>query len=268
MVLKRVARAALSARILVSSRRRFIFVHHDVSETSEPVHSPFYSTTPSAFREQVAFLSSHLAILSLPQLLGQGSGATKRPSAALVFDDGFASIRREAVPFLLERGIPFSVFVNPIAVREDRLDYLPQFSNGLRRGRGRTYLSQTDLRCLADEGATFGNHSMTHASLAGLTAEARDYEIQQSKDLLQELVGASISYFGLPYGKREHYDQQALDTCFESGHKVVFTSNPTSFCAEDAARERPLIPRIGITSQTPRDLTFLMNRPLVKQVDL
>src|SRR5918911_3244123 len=111
----------LSRRVLVKPARRFVFLHHDVSEPGEFHHSASYSTSVAAFREQIEFLARNFRLLPLDELLSPELDARRERCASLTFDDGFLSVKETAMPYLSAKGIPFAVFVNRMAVAENRL---------------------------------------------------------------------------------------------------------------------------------------------------
>jgi peptidoglycan/xylan/chitin deacetylase (PgdA/CDA1 family) len=100
--------------------RRFVFLFHDVSAASEPHHHKSYSVTPEVFYGQIEALQALFEMVSLDAACNPDS-ACSRNQACVVFDDGFRSVSTVAAPFLVARGIPFAVFANMRAVREDRL---------------------------------------------------------------------------------------------------------------------------------------------------
>ena len=57
-----------------------------------------------------------------------------------------------------------------------------------------------DVRALAEEGASFGSHSLNHANLTQLDSESLDAQLAQSRTRLEEELGAEVSTFAAPYG--------------------------------------------------------------------
>jgi len=54
---------------------------------------------------------------------------------------------------------------------------------------------------LADEGATFGSHSVTHPNLDSLAPEAVTDELCLSRDALEDRLGKPVQHFAPPYGR-------------------------------------------------------------------
>ncbi|MCU1485140.1 MAG: polysaccharide deacetylase [Actinomycetia bacterium] len=266
--LRRLAVEVVGRRSLLPASRRVVLLYHDVSERSAAVHSPDYSTTPATFARHLDRFERTVRFTSLDEVVDPATPSADRPLAALTFDDGFRSVLEVAAPELRRRGIPFTVFVNGRAVRDGSLDYLAGVQ-GPRAGGTRPYLDADELVELSRSGAVIGSHTTGHRPLAGLDDAELAAEIDANKAYLESIVDVPVDHLALPYGKRRHYDERALARAFAAGHRWVHGTNPTTFTAADAQGfdHRP-VPRIGFTEETDRELLFLLNRPLVRRLDL
>jgi len=265
-IARRAARLALGWRSLLPASKRAVFVYHDVSTPDEPQHSSQYSTRPEIFVQQLELLQREFQIVSLDQVVAPIAPGS-RPLAALTFDDGFASVRTRVLPLLAERRLPFTLFVNGRAVREGRLDYMAQYDPPPQRPG--FYLDAAGVMALAKAGVQIGNHGTSHRPLAGCTDQQLNEEIVQNRGYLEELVGQPVRHFALPYGKKEHYDPRALSRCFSAGHTHVHSTNPAIFDAGDLGGfSRQPVPRIGLRDEGASEIRFLINRALVRPVDL
>jgi hypothetical protein len=99
--------------------KRYVFCYHDVSEPDSPWHAAIYSTPPKLFRRQIEALSKRLQWVTLDELLRRETPG--RHLCALTFDDGFASVREGALPFLRQKGIPSTMFVCRLAMEHNCL---------------------------------------------------------------------------------------------------------------------------------------------------
>ncbi len=66
-------------------------------------------------------------------------------------------------------------------------------------------------RAIAEAGHLIGNHSMTHPRLALKSAERIRKELQDTNDLLEDVLGAPVRYFRPPHGARRPYVIQAAN---------------------------------------------------------
>jgi peptidoglycan/xylan/chitin deacetylase (PgdA/CDA1 family) len=265
---KEPAKKLLSLGLMTGPRTRVIFMHHDISEPDAPQHSELYSTTPARYREQMEYIGENFELVPLEQLFGERFGGPGKPLAAVTFDDGFRSVRETAMPYLVSRGIPFAVFVNGGAVLENKLHYTEEYTDLNRRYDKRVYCGEEDVLALDRAGALIGNHCLSHRPLSGCDPQTLQREIVDNRKFLEKLLGKPVYHLALPYGKRSHYDEAALKVCRDSGHRFVYSNNPTTFKSGQIHPLHDLIPRIGLTSQDDAFLRFIINRATFKKIDL
>lgn len=301
-LLKRLLSRDLVFRLL--GPERYVFCYHDVSPPEAPAHSALYSTRPELFRRQIEALSRRFTWVELDELLSPGRA--NRRIAALTFDDGFRSVRDEALPFLQFKGIPFTVFLCRMAVEHN---FLPVTARVLIAGAGRqaefselfagqpagydhvrpegdeaalqnlarvksagilderVYLTAADIRDLHRHGVRFGSHSTSHRMLAACDAQLLNEEIAENQRYLEEVLGIRSEHFAIPFGKKQHYDPAVLAALAGHGYRYAHTTNPC-FVADGQLGIPRLVPRIGVTNEDPDTLLFYVNRPLLKKVDL
>ena len=264
---RKVLTKALSYRILTGSLKRFVFLYHDISDSGSLQYSPLYSTQVREFKSQVELIARHFKLVSLEEVVADSSNHNQ-PLASITFDDGFLSVKDEALPYLESKGIPCSVFVNSMAIKQNRLFYGAEMPSINRSYERKIFLDENDIKDLTAKGVCIGSHSSTHKVLANCDEETLREEILENKLYIEGLTGTAVKHFALPFGKREHYDARVLEQCRRAGHEFVFSTNPTFFKSSSSCYERRLIPRIGLTNQTPAELTFMINRPLLKTIDI
>jgi peptidoglycan/xylan/chitin deacetylase (PgdA/CDA1 family) len=263
-VLKKVLTKGLSRRVLTGPLKRFVFLYHDVSDPDALQYSPLYSTQVEKFKAQVELIARHFKLVSLDEVVADNSDHRQR-LASITFDDGFLSVKDEALPFLQARGIPFTVFVNSMAIKQNRLFYGSEVPSINRAYEAKVFLDEDDIKHLAAKGVSLGNHSATHKVLAACDEATLRAEVLDNKVYIESLSGTAVRHLALPFGKREHYNEQVLNFCYSVGHDYVYSTNPTSF---DAARRRRLIPRLAILNEGADELLFMINRPLLKKIDI
>lgn len=257
----------LSRRVLAPAGSRFIFVYHDVSESGAPQYSDLYSTDAEKFKEQIDFLRENFEIVSLDEIVSRVETNRKR-LAAITFDDGFLSVKETAMPYLEKHKIPFAVFLNSTAIEENFLPY-DQFDEINRKYTTRVYLDRNEVKYLAENNVTIGSHTTNHQTLSKCDEKNLEKEVLKNKKYLENLVDSEVAHLAIPYGKREHYNQTALDYCRKVGHRFIYSTNPVYFKGAWTVNGnvKP-IPRIGLTNQTAAELCFLINRPMVKRIDI
>jgi peptidoglycan/xylan/chitin deacetylase (PgdA/CDA1 family) len=134
---------------------------------------------------------------------------------AITFDDAFRSVRTNALPELLSRGFPATIFV-PV----DFLGQKPGWE--IRDGVNEEVMTCDELRSLP-ELIELGSHSLSHPHLTRIDAARLREEVDTSRHKLAELLGSDVSLLAFPYGE---YDDRVVDTCSEAGYERVFGIDP------------------------------------------
>jgi peptidoglycan/xylan/chitin deacetylase (PgdA/CDA1 family) len=140
--------------------------------------------------------------------------------AGVTFDDGFLSTFENAVPELVERRIPATIFVvaNLLGTTPKWATFGPQY------GAQERIVTLERLTDWPTDLITIGSHTMTHPWLPSLReAEARN-ELSASRDKLRALLSRDITLFSFPYGA---LNERLVDLCREVGYERVFTIMPT-----------------------------------------
>jgi peptidoglycan/xylan/chitin deacetylase (PgdA/CDA1 family) len=170
-----------------------ILMYHSISEDSESRRHPYYHTTTSlrAFELQMECLSRwEYEIIGLDRLL-EGVDPPCKKAAVLTFDDGLADFYTGAFPILAKFGNTATVFLISDYV-EKSLSF-----------KGRACLDWSRVRELSDRGITFGSHTASHPVLKAIGTRELAMEIRESKRIIEERTGRSVSYFSYPYAYPE-----------------------------------------------------------------
>ena len=84
-------------------------------------------------------------------------------------------------------------------------------------------MSSSQLAALVEDGLVeVGSHTMTHAALASLPAEAQLEELRQSKATLAEIVGRPVMAFSYPHGSATAVTQALVG---EAGYTLAYASH-------------------------------------------
>jgi peptidoglycan/xylan/chitin deacetylase (PgdA/CDA1 family) len=203
--------------------RSLVLAYHNVVEDLEhgrgdrSLHLPV-----SAFRQQLDLLQEHCRVVSLEQIVA-GAPDAHRPSVAITFDDAYCGAVELALPELLNRGLPATVFVAPglLGVPVTWWDALGELAGkGAENERDRILVeekgrhtapasvtlpahyacaTEAQLLDLARAGIDLGAHTWSHPNLARLAPEDLAGELEQPLEWLRHRkVGfAMLAY---PYG--------------------------------------------------------------------
>jgi peptidoglycan/xylan/chitin deacetylase (PgdA/CDA1 family) len=164
--------------------------------------------------EQLVQLANPVRADFVPEKTGQ-----ERTYVAVTFDDGYESILENAIPILLEKRIPATVFV-PTKYLGFRPAWITQENS---RDIGEKLLSVDDLPSLRKLGVLIGSHSMTHRPLTELSPAEAFTELSESRQVLERILGEEVSLFALPYGAS---NADILRLSREAGYDRVFLGDP------------------------------------------
>jgi peptidoglycan/xylan/chitin deacetylase (PgdA/CDA1 family) len=144
----------------------------------------------AVFADQMTWLAAEARVVTLTEGLARVADPAAVPESlvAVTFDDGTADFLDEAVPVLVESGIPATLYVATDFV--DRGRSFPDDG---------TPLSWTALQEAAATGLVdVGSHTHEHALLDRLPAPQIDDELDRSIDLIAEHVGRAPDHFAYP----------------------------------------------------------------------
>lgn len=161
--------------------------YHSIEHDNGEVGAGLYCTREAEFRKQMEYAVQY-----------------KGDSFCISFDDGDISNYKLAYPILKKLGLKAYFFIIGNRVGRDG------------------YMNWSEIKELSGKGMIIGSHGMTHRILAGLSNDELDYEIKDSKKILEENLDQKIEYISIPRG---FYTEKIIDKIKEAGYAKVFTSN-------------------------------------------
>lgn len=157
-----------------------ILTYHAIDSSAYGDHLGLNTISVELFRKHLDMLTDVLTTPLIPLEM-----PLNKLHIAITFDDGYADNLHIAAPLLVERGIPFTVFVTSDFVRS-QMD---------------SFLSPNELKQLSQlPGVTIGAHSRSHCNLTQCSNESLRAELEDSKHYLEDLIGMSVTCLAYPYG--------------------------------------------------------------------
>lgn len=156
--------------------------------------------TPEGFDAQCSWLSRSRRVVPVDALVPRVAEGRRTSKIAVTFDDGFAAVHEHALPILRLHRLPTAMFVVARTLQEAsdapvRADWLrPQPAEGPKT------LNLQQLLELRDAGMQVGSHSWAHADLRTLSEAECVRDLAESRELLEDLLGQSITVLAYPYG--------------------------------------------------------------------
>ncbi len=178
---------------MTGDKRIPILMFHSISDDKESATHPYYhiNTSPAIFAEQMRFLSENgysvVDFHEIENCLGTNNKLTRK-FAVITFDDGYGDFYTNAFPILQKYHFPATVFLPT--------DFVGNKKNKLR---GKEHLTWNQVSELAACGISFGSHTVTHPELRSQNNKNVEYEIRQSKKVIENNLGKSIDTFSYPF---------------------------------------------------------------------
>lgn len=190
-----------------------------------------FAVPPARFAKQMKYMLSIYQRISLSDIyqLVRNKKPIQKPSFAVTFDDGYASVW-QIRGICQKLGIKPTVFVlsNPDKANRQELKTSEKF------------LTTAQIKELKRLGWEIGCHSATHPDFFSLTPKLAEKEIIEAKKSLEKRLGFTVNYFAYPRGR---YNQTVMGAIDKSNYKLALTMND----GEAHNNMNPyLIPRIGV----------------------
>lgn len=181
-----------------------ILMYHPIEEPVEGSSYPGLFLTREDFIDQIEWLAkSGYEAVTLTEVLDSWfeDGVLPPKPVVLTFDDGYVSQYENAFPVMRRLGWPG--VLNLKALDSDIYD--------------------RQVEEMARAGWQIASHSVTHPDLPSLTDSQLAGEMTESRRLLEEEFGVSVTDFCYPAGR---YDERVIAAVREAGYRSATSTEP------------------------------------------
>jgi peptidoglycan/xylan/chitin deacetylase (PgdA/CDA1 family) len=197
----------------LSNRPRWppILLYHAITPfTSDPND---LCVPPELFEAQMRFLKRHkLQGVSMRELLDAASTGNASGLIGLTFDDGYEHLLRTALPVLERLGFSCTIFVPTGLLGQQNIwDDEPRMR----------LLGLDHVRELPKRGIEVASHGARHIRLPGLSSQALDQEVSESRQVLGDIIGEEVKNFCYPYG---NMDSRVIEAVQRAGYSYACTA--------------------------------------------
>ena len=282
---------------------KLIVCYHDISDPDSLQYSEHYSTSIQLFKEQIHFFKKHFEIVSIDELLN-GQLKKSKNYLAISFDDGFQSVKENAHPFLKGLNLPYTIFINKMAVlgnqlwvsnmvlQENNLSYINSII-----GDNHSNLKDPIYQQMYE--GSFDTHFQSKYYLEHYEKADRVYLNKDDLKALQE-DGVEIGNHSTEHFNLKNTDEHLMQSSIDENHQFIkdnFNVESTLFALPFGKKEHynsmvinylktkgynnilttnpvlfkeneTLTPRLVVTNETISDLKFYINRSFLKKPDL
>jgi peptidoglycan/xylan/chitin deacetylase (PgdA/CDA1 family) len=151
-------------------------------------------------------------VISLSDM--EGPGVLRRSSIMLTFDDGYLDNYTTLFPILEARRLPALIFLVVGRVgRKNNWDVGSELA-------GEPLLGWEQIEEMSAAGVLFGSHGMTHADLRTTDEAGLEFEVRESKRVIEDRLGKPVEAFAYPFGR---FDERILSAVGHGGYRYAMT---------------------------------------------
>lgn len=193
-----------------------ILMYHNIEDDFS-----FNTVSTNSFRQQMEYIlnCNKYSVLSIDEYIKNIESPSHTNPVTVTLDDGYSSLIDNVLPIIKELKIPISVYI-PTAFIGSHNVWDTQ------NGHLRINISTWDeLFYLAkEELVTFGSHSVNHLSHGVLDLKTEIYEMKESKENLEKMLGVQIKYFSFPYGQAKDIGRMSIKNLEFTGYKAALST--------------------------------------------
>ncbi len=185
---RRALKAALAVPELAAKRRPGprILIYHQIGTTL----GREMEVATETFVSQIDYLEAEGSIVSLDDAVSLMGTPGDDRLFVLTFDDGYADMYTNAFPLIVERSVPFTLYVTTLPLED------PSVSRP-----GALPLNWEQLEEMFDSGlGTVGAHTHSHPDLRFLSSDVVADELDESNALIHDRLGVEPRHFAYPKG--------------------------------------------------------------------
>lgn len=215
-------------------------MYHGI-RTGVGTRHPYFetNTSPEVFASHMRFLreNGYTTVNLSDAVCGVMPSTEHQKRVCITFDDGYHNFFTHAFPILAEYGFQATVFIVAGLAAEQEF-----------RRNGEEHMTWKEIREVHSLGMQIGSHTVTHPDLALMRPTQIDYEIRQSKQMIQDKLGQAIRSFSYPFAfpeNRKEFLKVLRDTLESSGYEngvstIIGTAN--------RRHDRYFLPRLPVNS--------------------
>jgi peptidoglycan/xylan/chitin deacetylase (PgdA/CDA1 family) len=159
-----------------------VLIYHQICEAP----SREMDIAPEGFAQQLDWLTPRYQVVSLDEALDKADQVDADRNVVLTFDDGYSGLFEHAFPLLLERGLPFTLYLTSQMVDDQSED---------------GSLNWDHVNRMQESGlVTLGGHTHTHPDLRQLTSGQIEEEVVTSNVLIERNTGVRPRHFAYTKG--------------------------------------------------------------------
>lgn len=183
------------------------------------------------FERQLMYMKNFGEFISMDQVYAMVQGQSKIDGRyfCITFDDGFHNTYSNMLEITSRLKVPVIIYLPTDYIGSDpgELDYgviyerfAPRNTKLLR------FLNWDQCREMLDHMVTFGSHTKAHPLLSSLNESEIEFELTESKRIIEEKLGADCFHFAIPRGRtdRDFDPDITRKLAIKNGYRTVVTT--------------------------------------------
>lgn len=158
------------------------------------------------FVEQIELLIKEYEVVHLADAIERWDEPGSERLVVLSFDDGYMDTYTTAFPLMLERGMPFTIYLATQQIE----------AAGVESPDSASLTWEQTGEMIGSGLATVGAHTHTHLDLRSATHERIVSEVKTSNDLIERRLGQSVKHFAYPWGYWSLTAQPVISDTYDS----------------------------------------------------
>lgn len=182
---------------LLKQQRITVLVYHRVDDSfQDPL-----TVSVDQFDRHCQLLSENYSVISLKDACSLDSYESAKPQIVITFDDGYECNHRSAMPILLKYNLPASFFVSSGFVGTKRMFEHDKayYKDPIK------VLDWDQVSELHANGFNIGSHTVNHLRCSKLGEYELEYELRESKRVIEERLNTKIEDFAFPFGGQKDF---------------------------------------------------------------
>jgi peptidoglycan/xylan/chitin deacetylase (PgdA/CDA1 family) len=182
-------------------------------------------TTSDIFYDTLNKLSKEVDFISFEEgskLVKDRTIPTNQKLVCFSFDDGYEECFTKIKPVLDAFNIKACFFICPNYVEADA-EYVSHFlKNNVFLDTSKISMTWAQIKQLHTEGHLIGSHTLNHINCKTPPLSILDFELSETKRIIETQLNAPCEHFAYTYGKIEHFSEAAL-VCAEKYYPYIYS---------------------------------------------
>jgi peptidoglycan/xylan/chitin deacetylase (PgdA/CDA1 family) len=195
-----------------------VLAYHKIDHPSADAKVRGGFTPPNRFEKQMLYLIKHGFVFYTASDLIEyylENGKFPDKGISLTFDDGWKDNYTNAFPILRRLGIKATIFLVPSCIGQTSAKVVAGGENP------REHLSYDEILEMSEYGIEFGSHTVNHLHLDKIPLQEVEYEVEESKKQIENLLQKDCRVFAYPAG---FFNEVARGSVEKAGYLAAFTT--------------------------------------------